>query len=145
MDRSMAWNLQQQQSSSGISSVQSKRMSLRQAALSIADGLTDAKLRYDSARSFDSDEDIEWNPCLTSDELNTAYAESSLSARSGRSDAGSPPQQPMIPHSMNNFNQQHPQHSNQGSNSGRYNSRKNRGNNAVPIVNPNHFNVQQWR
>lgn len=106
--------------------------------------IVDAKLRYESARTFDVDEDIEFNPCLTHEELNAAYAESSLSSKSGRSDAGSPPQQTSIPlPSIAYAQQQQQHHSNSNSGNGRYNSRKK--GNAVPIVNPNYGNVAQWR
>lgn len=172
MDRNYSWNMQQQHSSTGLTHVQSMldyQCNDRPPSVPFYEALTgyrcfsrpavkadvvDAKLRYESARTFDVDEDIEFNPCLTQEELNAAYAESSLSSRSNRSDVGSPPQQPTLPlpnMSFSQLTQQHhhqhhqqQQHISTSAGSGRYNSRKHRGN-AVPIVNPNYGNVQQWR
>lgn len=123
--------------------------------------VTDARLRYDSARSFDVDEDLEFNPALTPEELNAAYAESSMSTRSGRSDTSSPPQAQSQPMQLNPYAQHHQHHLQQQQQQHHYNSqqqhpgnhtpnhgRSNRkARNAIPIVHPTNYNAGQgaWR
>ena len=80
-------------------SVASKQQSHAQSAAAMT--ITAAKLRYESARCFDCDDDIEFNPALTQEELASAFAESSLSSRS--SDSSSPQQQQSIPQGVNSY------------------------------------------
>jgi hypothetical protein len=119
-----------------------------------ADNPIDAQARYESSRCFDADEDLEFNPCLTSEEYNACLAESSLSARSGRSEANSPPQSQTLPHSgigANAYAQQaqvvHQQH--QGF-AGQAANGRGRKRNPIHIVDPRALQQQQastgqWR
>ncbi|ORY85695.1 hypothetical protein BCR37DRAFT_377403 [Protomyces lactucae-debilis] len=107
-----------------------------------------AQARYESARSFDVDDDLEFNPCLSPEEYSACFAESSLSTRSNRSESNSPPQQQSLPHSvigMNPYAQQaqvvHQQHqgfANQAAASGRHRKR-----NPIQIVDPRNYAGQQ--